>query len=70
MPCGLILNELLTNAFKYAFPNRERGQIIISAKVSDKGVFELAVRDDGVGLRRASIWKPRKRSASTSFRFS
>ncbi len=50
MPCGLILNELLTNALKYAFPGRADGQIRISARVSDVGLFELEVRDDGVGL--------------------
>jgi two-component sensor histidine kinase len=50
MPCGLILNELITNALKYAFPDREGGQIHISARLNGGGVFELGVQDDGVGL--------------------
>jgi two-component sensor histidine kinase len=50
MPCGLILNELLTNALKYAFPDREDGRILISAQLSDHGVFQLVVRDNGIGF--------------------
>jgi two-component sensor histidine kinase len=50
MPCGLILNELLTNALKYAFPHGLGGQIHISAHFNKSGVFELEVRDNGVGL--------------------
>jgi two-component sensor histidine kinase len=50
MPCGLILNELLINALKYAFAGRAGGQILVKARISDCGVFELVVRDNGVGL--------------------
>ena len=50
MPCGLILNELITNALKHAFPGQSGGQIHISAQFSETGVFELRVRDNGVGL--------------------
>ncbi|MEA3553328.1 MAG: 7TM diverse intracellular signaling domain-containing protein [Campylobacterota bacterium] len=45
--CGLILNELITNSFKYAFENNN-GNISISLNKTN-GVFNLVVTDDGVG---------------------
>ena len=50
VPCGLILNELLTNAFKYAFRGRSRGRIAISFRAAGNGLHELAVEDNGVGI--------------------
>jgi two-component sensor histidine kinase len=51
VPCGLILNELLTNAFKYAFQSRRRGRIAVSFRLNGiDGVHELSVEDDGVGI--------------------
>jgi two-component sensor histidine kinase/PAS domain-containing protein len=50
VPCGLILNELLTNAFKYAFPGRNQGKIRVSFHASAPGCLELAVEDNGIGL--------------------
>jgi two-component sensor histidine kinase/PAS domain-containing protein len=50
VPCGLILNELLTNTFKYAFRGRERGRIRVSFRDTGAGIHELAVEDDGVGI--------------------
>jgi two-component sensor histidine kinase len=50
VPCGLILNELLTNAFKYAFLGRDRGRILVSFRESAAGIHELSVADDGVGI--------------------
>ena len=50
VPCGLILNELLTNAFKYAFRGREGGRIAVSFRAGADGIHELAVEDDGVGM--------------------
>lgn len=46
--CGLIVNELLTNAFKHAFTGRESGNVTIS--FTKNAMFTLAVSDDGVGL--------------------
>jgi two-component sensor histidine kinase len=49
IPCGLILNELLTNAFKYAFPGGQSGEIIVKFhKMNNR--FVLSVGDNGVGL--------------------
>jgi two-component sensor histidine kinase/CheY-like chemotaxis protein len=49
IPCGLILNELLSNAFKYAFPKGRSGEIHISLHLRN-GCIRLAVEDTGVGL--------------------
>jgi two-component sensor histidine kinase len=47
-PLGLITNELVTNAFKYAFPGERPGRIDVELRRT-AGVVELAVADDGVG---------------------
>jgi len=49
IPCGLILNELLSNAFKYAFPNGRRGDVRVSLE-QQEGSIRLSVEDNGVGL--------------------
>jgi len=49
IPCGLILNELLTNAFKHAFPGAQTGEIIVEFHKNNNR-FELSVGDNGVGL--------------------
>jgi len=50
MPCGLIVNELLTNSCKYAFPDGEPGEIYVSAQPDADGNLVLTVGDNGVGL--------------------
>jgi two-component sensor histidine kinase len=47
--CGLILNELLSNALKYAFPEGRDGVISVTFRCSD-GSATLVVADDGIGL--------------------
>ena len=49
IPCGLILNELLTNALKYAFPDGRSGNIDITLRAADEHVT-LSVRDTDIGL--------------------
>jgi two-component sensor histidine kinase/ligand-binding sensor protein len=49
IPAGLILNELISNALKHAFPDGRHGSIFIGGKL-DRGQVELFVRDDGVGV--------------------
>lgn len=52
IPCGLIVNELVSNALKHAFPPGRAGEISISLRPVDEGdgELELVVSDDGVGL--------------------
>lgn len=50
IPCGLILNELVTNALKYAFPGERTGKLEIRFKPIDNNRLELTVKDDGVGI--------------------
>jgi len=50
VPCGLILNELVTNALKYAFPAGRRGVIRVAFSRDVDGHDRLVVSDDGVGL--------------------
>ncbi len=49
IPIGLIVNELLTNSMKYAFPERNSGCIQIKMKQSSEGTYHLMVADDGIG---------------------
>lgn len=49
IPLGLILNELITNCYKYAFKGRSEGNILIRFSQKQKGLV-LSVQDNGVGL--------------------
>jgi two-component sensor histidine kinase len=49
VPCGLILNELVSNSLKHAFPDGRVGEIRIGLS-SDNGKFTLMVSDNGVGF--------------------
>jgi PAS domain S-box-containing protein len=49
IPCGLIINELLTNALKHAFPDGRNGTVSVSLSPED-GRITLAVADDGIGF--------------------
>lgn len=50
IPCGLLVQELISNAFKYAFPDNRQGTIRVSIHSPEKGLIELKVSDDGIGL--------------------
>ena len=50
VPCGLILNELISNCLKHAFPAGEPGKIRIDLSREGDRQFSLIVRDNGVGL--------------------
>jgi PAS domain S-box-containing protein len=50
VPCGLILNELISNALKHAFPEGRTGVIKIGMRRGPGGAAELRVADDGVGF--------------------
>ncbi|MFC2061639.1 PAS domain S-box protein [Elusimicrobiota bacterium] len=48
-PCGIIINELVSNSIKYAFPENGKGEIFISFHVKNKE-NELIVKDNGIGI--------------------
>jgi two-component sensor histidine kinase len=48
--CGLIINELLSNVFKYAFPGNRNGEVFVSFHRVGHGHIELIVRDNGIGI--------------------
>jgi len=50
VPCGLIFNELLSNALKHAFPGDRKGKISVHLNEHGDGPISMSVRDDGVGL--------------------
>ncbi len=49
VPLGLIVNELLTNALKYAFPDGRKGNIEIKLEKKDESTLRLRIADNGVG---------------------
>jgi PAS domain S-box-containing protein len=63
IPCGLIVNELVVNAFKYAFPpdqpRSSAGEISITV-VQDGAAYQLVVADNGVGLPAGLDWTTTK----------
>jgi PAS domain S-box-containing protein len=56
IPIGLIINELVSNSLKYAFPDGRSGEIAITTQ-EDNAVLTLTVRDNGVGLPESIDWR-------------
>jgi len=52
VPCGLIINELLSNSLKYAFPGGRKGTISVSLHRVEGGRVTLTISDDGIGFPR------------------
>ena len=50
VPCGLLVNELISNCLKHAFRGREHGRILVGLTQQSKAEVLLSVSDDGVGL--------------------
>jgi PAS domain S-box-containing protein len=50
IPCGLIVNELVSNALRHAFVGRAQGTIFIELRQNEDGTASLVVGDDGTGL--------------------
>jgi two-component sensor histidine kinase len=49
--CGLLINELVSNAMKHAFPDERKGTISIKFKCDETEKYTLEIKDDGVGLK-------------------
>jgi PAS domain S-box-containing protein len=50
IPCGLVINELVSNSIKYAFPEDRKGEIRITFRSINEDDLELTVSDDGIGI--------------------
>lgn len=50
IPCGLIVNELVSNALKHGFPNQGRGTVSVLLRHDGANHIELAISNDGIGL--------------------
>lgn len=50
IPCGLIINELVSNSLKYAFPDEQEGMILIEIKEQEEGIVHMEVSDSGIGM--------------------
>jgi PAS domain S-box-containing protein len=50
IPCGLIVNELVTNALKHAFSGRTEGRIRVLMQLTPQHRYHLVVEDNGIGL--------------------
>jgi PAS domain S-box-containing protein len=50
IPCGLVINELISNSFKHAFPDGKSGVISVKLVRHEKDIIELRVWDNGIGI--------------------
>ena len=57
IPCGLLINELITNSFKYAFPESRPGTIAIQINCDRHENIHLTVCDDGIGIPDRIDWQ-------------
>jgi PAS domain S-box-containing protein len=60
IPCGLILNELVSNCLKYAFPDQRRGELLIALRCADDDRVTMRVADNGIGLPPGLDWQKSK----------
>ena len=56
VPCGLIINELISNSLKYAFPEGRSGEVHLELREKQDRTAQLIVEDDGVGLTPGFDW--------------
>lgn len=50
IPCGLIINELVSNSLKHAFPDDKKGEILIDLRLEEDNIYSLIVKDNGIGF--------------------
>lgn len=59
IPCGLIVNELVSNSLKHAFPHNMKGNIRVQLNAGNNGDVRLSVSDDGIGISESvDVQKP------------
>lgn len=59
IPCGLIVSELILNAYKHAYRDNQHGRITVALQNLNKHCFQLSVSDDGCGLPNHFSWQSR-----------
>ncbi|PCJ00455.1 MAG: hypothetical protein COB15_02805 [Flavobacteriales bacterium] len=52
VPLGLIINEIMTNSFKYAFNEQNTGTVVLELKEMGKREFEMIIGDNGIGMSK------------------
>ncbi|NES05696.1 MAG: PAS domain-containing protein, partial [Okeania sp. SIO2F4] len=57
IPCGLLINELVTNSLKYAFPNGENGEVSIELHQDEQEKIHLTIGDNGIGMPADFDWQ-------------
>ncbi len=57
---GLIINEMLSNALKYGFPENMHGRILIRLRMSEQNIMEFVFSDNGVGIPQDFDWRNTK----------
>ncbi|HEY9906930.1 MAG TPA: histidine kinase dimerization/phosphoacceptor domain -containing protein, partial [Thermosynechococcaceae cyanobacterium] len=57
IPCGLIVNEIISNALKYAFPGDRQGKIRVHLHTASPNQVELTIQDNGIGLPETVDWE-------------
>ncbi|HIK07431.1 MAG TPA: PAS domain S-box protein [Trichormus sp. M33_DOE_039] len=57
IPCGLIINELVSNSLKYAFPVQQQGKITICLEQLTENQLTLIVKDTGIGIPSLLDWQ-------------
>ena len=50
IPCGLLINEVISNSLKHAFPDHREGEIEVTLRPVNGREFELIISDDGIGM--------------------
>jgi PAS domain S-box-containing protein len=60
IPCSLIINELVSNSLKHAFPDRTSGSLYVGMHNVGGNTYRLQVKDDGVGFPKQSSWLSNK----------
>jgi two-component sensor histidine kinase len=57
IPCALIINELVSNSLKYAFPNGKDGEILIRLNQTESNDLNLCISDNGIGFPHNVSWE-------------
>jgi len=50
IPCGLLINELISNSLKHAFPGNRKGKINVKMEIIEENKFSLIISDNGIGF--------------------